>query len=386
MFNQYYSRFIKATAGKLYLAAHNHHFWPDCTRKAMLQYWDDAAQMVDAKWAYIFSNVVPKVQKLIAEILKVNSYAQISFASNTHELIFRLLSSLDLSKPQRILTTDSEFHSFNRQINRLQEWSHITVDKVPTHPLETFEERFKIQIRKTDYTLILFSHVFFNSGYVVQDLVDIVNTIPNNKTIVAIDGYHAFMALSIDLYKIQNKIFYVAGGYKYAQAGEGCCFMYSPEKNTLRPLYTGWLADFDNLEKKGRNEAVTYNDNGYRFAGSTMDFCALYQLLSVLALLKDENISIENIHDFSKQMQHRFISKLPKNGLISKDTLLLNNLDSIGNFLTFKVPTQQECLNVYQQLLNKNIYSDFRGKSIRFGFGMYLDPDTPFDFLTALQN
>ena len=47
-------------------------------------------------------------------------------------------------------------------------------------------------------------------------------------TVVAIDGYHGFMAVPTDLSRIAGRAFYLAGGYKYAMAGEGVCFLHCP--------------------------------------------------------------------------------------------------------------------------------------------------------------
>ena len=37
-----------------------------------------------------------------------------------------------------------------------------------------------------------------------------------------------FMARPTDLSDIADRAFYLAGGYKYAMAGEGCCFLHCP--------------------------------------------------------------------------------------------------------------------------------------------------------------
>jgi hypothetical protein len=34
----------------LHFAAHSHHFWPDVSREAQLEYWDDCAKLSDEKW------------------------------------------------------------------------------------------------------------------------------------------------------------------------------------------------------------------------------------------------------------------------------------------------------------------------------------------------
>ncbi|HBN88652.1 MAG TPA: selenocysteine lyase, partial [Rheinheimera sp.] len=92
MYQQFYQRFLQANAGKQHFACHSHHYWPDVTRDAMLEYWDDTARLVDDKWQYIFAEKVPQTQQLIADILQLPQPEQIVFAPNTHELVMRLLS------------------------------------------------------------------------------------------------------------------------------------------------------------------------------------------------------------------------------------------------------------------------------------------------------
>ena len=58
---------------------------------------------------------------------------------------------------------------------------------------------------------------------------------PKNRTFVVIDGYHGFMAMPTMLESIQDRAFYVAGGYKYAMSGEGVCFLHSPPGYGLAP-------------------------------------------------------------------------------------------------------------------------------------------------------
>src|SRR5690606_4500554 len=159
---------------------------------------------------------------------------QLVFAPNTHELVFRILSCLDLAKPLRILTTDSEFHSFNRQVTRLEELTNVIVDRVACLPFESFETRFIQQAQQHQYDLTFVSQVFFNSGLAINNLNQLVDAIHQPNGITVIDGYHGFMALPTDLAQIKDKIFYLAGSYKYAQGGEGCCFAHVPAHCQLR--------------------------------------------------------------------------------------------------------------------------------------------------------
>ena len=76
----------------------------------------------------------------------------VEFGHNSHELVSRLLS-IKLEKlladdegagtKCRILTTDTEFYSFTRQMNRLMEVGsrRIEIEHVEIHPITTFQSR-----------------------------------------------------------------------------------------------------------------------------------------------------------------------------------------------------------------------------------------------------
>jgi selenocysteine lyase/cysteine desulfurase len=177
MYKKYYSQFLTANPLIQHYASHSHHYWPDVTRDATLQYWDDSAKFIDDKWEHIFGEKIPATQKLIAEVLNLTHPEQIVFAPNTHELVYRLLSCIDPKKTISILTTDSEFYSFDRQINRLSEDNLASVEKISTHPFDDFESRFIKKIEENHYDMIFFSHVFFNSGMVVKNIKKIIESV-----------------------------------------------------------------------------------------------------------------------------------------------------------------------------------------------------------------
>ncbi|WP_417707014.1 aminotransferase class V-fold PLP-dependent enzyme [Rheinheimera aquimaris] len=373
MYQQFYQRFLQANAGKQHFACHSHHYWPDVTRDAMLEYWDDTARLVDDKWQYIFAEKVPQTQQLIADILQLPQPEQIVFAPNTHELVMRLLSCFDLRRPLHILTTDSEFYSFSRQVKRLAEYDNITIEAIPTEPYATFEQRFIAAAEARSPHFIFCSQVFFNSGVALTDLTGFVLKLAAcTDAMIAIDGYHAFMALPTDLSSIAERIFYLAGSYKYAQGGEGCCFMAVPLSSTDRPLYTGWFAEFGTLAAE-KSATVLYSEDGYRFAGATMDFSALYRLNAVLRLFKQQGISVGRIHQYVQQLQRVFLAKLTEaqHGKLHTSSLLTNDLDNHGHFLTFRCGNPAEVAELAAMLKRNGIETDYRGDRLRFGFALY---------------
>ncbi|MFN8847900.1 MAG: aminotransferase class V-fold PLP-dependent enzyme, partial [Bdellovibrionales bacterium] len=273
MYQHLYSEFFKKHPDLKHFAAHSHHFWPDVTREAMLEYWDDAALHIDKKWNVILGEKIPDLQNLIAQNLKFSRPQDMAFASSTHELLVRLLSCLDFNKRPKILTTDSEFYSFERQIRRLEEDSLVDVHRVKTQDLQNFETELLNQLQSQDWDLVFISHVFFNSGVATRQLEKLTSQLAP-KTIFVLDGYHSFFALPVELSHLGEKIYFMAGGYKYAQSGEGCCFLTLPKNCKLRPRITGWFADMAGLENY--QSGVNYSEDGYRFAGATMDYSAMY--------------------------------------------------------------------------------------------------------------
>src|SRR5437868_816395 len=159
--------------------------------------------------------------------------------------------------------------SFSRQIARLEEEAIVEITRIPTQPFETFEERFADAASRGSHDLVFFSQVFFDSGFRVHDLEHIVRSVRDPETFIVIDGYHGFMAVPTDLRAIAERAFYLAGGYKYAMAGEGVCFLHCPPGYGARPRDTGWYAGFSGLEQ--RTGGVAYASDGSRFLGATFD-------------------------------------------------------------------------------------------------------------------
>lgn len=373
MYKKYYKRFLEQNASIQHYASHSHHYWPDVTREAMLEYWDDSARFVDDKWNHIFGVKVPETQKLMADVLKLSHPEQIVFAPNTHEFVTRILSCFEPGKTISVLTTDSEFYSFDRQINRLSETGIARVEKIQTLPFDDFEARFIEKIRSEKFDLIFFSHVFFNSGMAVKNLKSIVEAVTDKETMIVIDGYHGFMALPTDLSEIEDRIFYMAGSYKYAQGGEGCCFMTVPKNSLHRPVNTGWFAGFGDLSNN--TGEVNYSNTGMRFAGSTMDYSALYRLNAVLRLFKAEDITVEKIHAHVQKLQKNFRDHLLSidHPFLTEKNILNVDYSYHGHFLTFAMPSPEHTKKLHDELRVHGIWTDYRGSRLRFGFGLYQD-------------
>lgn len=290
-------------------------------------------------------------------------------APNTFEFVNRLLSCGPLDRPMRVVSTDGEFHSFRRQTERLAEDGVIALTVVPTQPFDSFQDRLVEAVRAQAPDLVFVSQVFFNSGFALTDLEPLVEAVAAPGRLVVIDGYHGFMARPTDLSRIADRAFYIAGGYKYAMAGEGACFMHCPPGLASRPRNTGWYAGFGHLA--AAQTGVPYAEDGWRFMGATFDPSGLYRLRAVLDWLVQEGIDAALIHAHVEALQARFMAAMAERpwGPFTPDNLVVPLSDAArGNFLAFD---HAEAGAWYERLHKAGIVTDVRNTRLRVGFGLY---------------
>ena len=266
-FKPLFSRALGLAPERLHFAAHSHHLWPDVSYEAQGRAWDDAMRHADEKWGPIFETVIPEAQGHIARELGLPDPDSLVFSSNTHDFLIRLFSGI-ARRPARILATDGEFHSFRRQSERWQEAGQAEVTRIALEPFETFADRFLAAARSGAFDWILVSQVFFKTGQAFDRIEDLATLADPAGPWVVIDGYHGFMATPTDLSGVADRVFYLAGGYKYAMAGEGVCFLHAPPGFCPRPVTTGWYAEFGNLT--GPPDGVQYRIDGGRFWGGDL--------------------------------------------------------------------------------------------------------------------
>ena len=336
--------FSKSLAGNpRHFAAHSHHLWPDASFQGQQDCWTDAATLADRKWGRIMGEVWPEAQGHVARELKLPDPETIVFAGNTHDLLIRIASSIE-HRPRRIASPPGEFHSFRRQMARWVEAGEA------------------VEVATNDAPdLIWASHVRFNSGEVLRDLA----SLPSSGAIAVADGYHAFMAIPVDLSAVADRLFYVAGGYKYAMAGEGVAFAHCPPGFVERPVITGWYAEFDDLSLPPGS--VGYAKDARRLLGATFDASGLYRFNAVRRMLDAEGLSTAAIADHVAGLQRQFVDGNPL-----RHVELLNPLDGQphARFLAFR---SSQAAAIHDALAAAGVVTDVRGDVLRVGFGLYHD-------------
>jgi selenocysteine lyase/cysteine desulfurase len=359
----HFSRSLGAVPGRLHFAAHSHHPWPDVTRAAQLAAWDDAARLLDGKWEEVLGPVWQAAQRHVAWHLRLPDPATLVFAPNTHEFVVRLLSALPTHRPARVLTTDGEFHSFARQVARLEEEGLLAVTRIPAEPGADCLPRLAEAARR-GFDLVWVSEVLFASGQVLTGLAELAAAA--GEAVLVIDGYHAFMARPVDLSGLAGRAFYLAGGYKYAMAGEGACFLHCPPGWIGRPRATGWFAGFGALSEAV--SGVPYAADGWRFMGATFDAAGLYRLNAVMGWLDGLGLDAAAIHAHAHALQARFVAGLPAGGLDPAALVVPLEDPARGNFLAFDLP---DAAAWQARLAAAGIVTDRRGTRLRVGFGLY---------------
>ena len=370
-FRPLFSRALGAASRRLHMAAHSHHLWPDASFEGQVEAWDDAARLADTKWDRVMGEVWPEAQAHVAGELGTGMADAVIYAANTHDFLIRLAAACPRGDPPRlrVLTSDGEFHSARRQFARWAEEGALKLQTVAAEPHDDFTQRFLEAARSGHHDLILVSQILFGSGRRFDGVGELAALARPEGPWVAIDGYHAFMAIDRPFASDAGRnAFFLGGGYKYAMAGEGMAFMHCPPGFGPRPPLTGWFAEFDDLTLAPGQ--VGYAKDGMRFMGATFDPSALYRFNHVRRMLAGDGLDTARISEHVATLQAQLI-EATRGGVLGQAELL-NPLDGAphARFLAFRSSYAQKWS---AELLTNDCITDVRGDVLRIGLGLYND-------------
>jgi len=360
-----YSAFLGSAPARILLTGHSHQAWPDVVRTAMSNAFDDAARWVDDKWSEAVFPRIERVGRRICERLGFDGGDAIAFAESTHTLVYRLLSCFP--SDARVVATTSEFHSLDRQLRRLEE-DGLRVTWVDASARAELADRL-LESLTTGSDLLMLSAVLFEDAFVVPRLAEIVGRACERGTTVLVDAYHGFNAVPLDWGPHRDQLFVTAGGYKYAQFGEGICFLRFPKDTPLRPRFTGWFADFASLEqaRTERSQPVGYGPGSARFSGATFDPTAFYRAEAVLDLFDRFGLDIAALRAINVEQTKQIVGRLEA----AKLSLLSSRLaEERGGFVALRTP---EAHDVVSRLRRRGVFVDARGEALRLGPAPYLE-------------
>ena len=363
----HYSRF--RVAERLLLTGHSHQAWPDVALEGQIEAFTDAAGAVDDKWDRAFAKA-DEVRAGFRRLLG-DPGGDIAFGSNTHELVIRFLSALDVRRRRKLVTTDGEFHTLRRQLGRFAE-EGIDVVRMPASPAETLAARLADAI--DDRTAaVLVSSVLFETSRTVPGLDELAVACAAAGVELLVDAYHQLGVVPMPIHDLGlGSAWIVGGGYKYLQLGEGNCFLrLPPPAQSMRPVITGWFAEFGALTDADRPERLPYASGGARFAGSTYDPTSHYRAARVFAFFDEYGLAPEMLRDVYRHQRDVLVGAF--DALDAPEELITRDRDTpadgFGGFLALSSPLAGR---LKAALLERGVLTDSRGTHLRLGPAPYL--------------
>lgn len=361
----HYTRF--RVAERLLLTGHSHQAWPDVAFEAQQQAWLDAAEFVDEKWSRA-AEIAARVQRGFAALIGDHG-GDITLGQNTHELLTRWLSALPLDARPRLVTTDGEFHTIRRQIDRLAE-TRLEVVKIAARPVATLAERLAAAV--DDRTAgVMVSSVLFETSEIVPGLAHLAAACTRHGAELLVDAYHQVNAVPFDVSALGlQRAFIVGGGYKYCQLGEGNCFLRLPPDCELRPVLTGWFSEFAQLAERKTPGEVPYGRGAARFAGSTYDPTAHYRAAAVMDFHVRAELAPERLRDISVY-QIGLLEREFRNLDVDPGIAAIVEIaaEERAGFLAIRAPRAGELVAA---LRANGVRIDARGEYLRLGPAPYL--------------
>jgi kynureninase len=355
-------------AERLLLTGHSHQAWPDVGLEAQRRAWLDAADLVDEKWERAFA-MADRVRRGFGTLLGEPD-ASIALGANTHELVVRFLSALPLAQRPRVVTTDGEFHTLRRQLDRLAE-EGIEVIRVPTRPADQVAERLAKMV--TDRTAAVFvSAVLYENAHIVPNLGIALDACRRFGAELLVDVYHALNVVPFSVMAERlTEAYIVGGGYKYCQLGEGNAFLRIPKDCALRPVVTGWFGEFHLLSTPSAGGAVPYGSGHARFAGATYDPTSHYRAAAVFDFFERHGLTAALLREVS---QHQIGVLAARFDALDIDPKVLRrdrrvSLEKIGGFLSLHTAAAE---SICRALRQRGVSTDYRGKTLRLGPAPYL--------------
>ncbi len=362
----HYSRF--RVSERLLLTGHSHQAWPDVAFEGQQQAWLDAAELADHKWEKAEAKA-ERFRRGVTNLLD-DPGGHIALAPNTHELVVRFLSALPLRERPRLVTTDGEFHTIRRQLDRLAEES-IEVVRVAACPAATLAERL-VDAVDGRTAAVLVSSVLFQNAHIVPGLGGVMEACQRTGAELLVDAYHNVNVAPFSVAQSGlAQAFVVGGGYKYMQMGEGNCYMRVPGGCTLRPVITGWFSEFATLSDEGRPDRTAYGDGAARFAGATYDPTSHYRAAAVLDFFTAQGMTPQVLRETSRHqlrvLAEAFDTLDADPSVIDRDRSV--HLDGVAGFLALRSPRAGE---LSAALSERGVLTDCRGDTLRLGPAPYL--------------
>ena len=366
---------------RVLLTGHSHQAWPDISFEAQQRAWRDAAELVDQKWDRAAEQAA-LVRAGFRRLLN-DSSGDIALGQNTHELVTRLVSALPLATRRTLVTSDGEFHTIRRQLDRLGE-EGLTILTVPAQPADTLADRLAA-IVDDRIACVLVSSVLYETAEIVPHLDVVARACARHGVTLLLDAYHHLNVVPFDIRELGfEEAFVTGGGYKYCQLGEGNAFLRIPAGCRLRPVLTGWFSEFSSLEQAGTSHHVEYGEGAARFAGATYDPTSHYRAAAVFNFHEHHGLTPDRLREIS-QRQVGSLKQAFENLDIDPDVASVVAMPDArrAGFLAIRA---SRALELSHALRAREVFTDSRGDLLRLGPAPYVSELQLRDAMAALRD
>jgi kynureninase len=138
----------------------------------------------------------------------------------------------------------------------------------------------------------------------------------------------------------------------------------------MRPVYTGWFAEFAAIEEISHEGAVAYGRGAARFAGATYDPASHYRAAEVFAFAERQGLTPERLREVSRAQ-----TALLANGIESLDldpARLRVEAVPAGRRAGFVAVRVADAPTLARSLASQGVWCDARGERLRLGPAPYV--------------
>jgi kynureninase len=189
-----------------------------------------------------------------------------------------------------------------------------------------------------------------------------------------VDAYHHLNVVPFDVETMGlASTFITGGGYKYCQLGEGNCFLRVPPGCTMRPVLTGWFAEFSVRDRSMDRGGVAYAAGAEAFAGATYDPTSHYRAAAVFAFHGEQDLTLQRLRTMSRHQVGILASEFDALGIDPARARVEPVADdSRAGFLAIRMA---DAGSIVRTLRERGVFVDARGDVLRAGPAPYLSDE-----------
>jgi kynureninase len=230
---------------------------------------------------------------------------------------------------------------------------------------------------------VLVSSVLFETAEIVPGLDLVAAAATCAGAALLVDAYHHLNVVPFDIRAVRlDDAFITGGGYKYCQLGEGNCFLRVPPWTTMRPVLTGWFAEFESLTERHGAGRVPYARGARAFMGATYDPTSHYRAAAVFDFHTQQGLMPERLRAISMRQTEMLVREFQALDVPPERARLIDMpADRRGGFVALQV---EDAAGLVKALRTRGVFVDARGTTLRMGPAPYVSDVQLRDAIAAL--